>query len=452
MQLVFTSRGNGRSTSILLCDWLFTVLDYLDKGNSNLFYGKVCELVREDIIEIDMASIFQLLVSNLDSIFTILKEAQAKREILIREDAKRTYGELYKEAEEFFVPLISMLLHPKFDKAQVPRCKEAFLNKVMQEGEMANLRLNVLKVYYDIFGEDLELLVKILKYILKCGNIESFKLSLDMVEKKIQNVDESKSKLKRELYLVLYYIITGSDGNNEQSLYLNKKAHDYLQGFFGTFASEDEISRAVESDYANVFDLGIKFLVSTILLPEILFFDSILAMPIYQYIKDNHHSFSKQGRNYQILLNLLDVCYQGTVGDFHDNIQNKDEYRRLLEDFPILKSKESNIINKLRLLTISTLAKGKSSIRLDELEREFRLCSFDTQDVVVNAISVGLIDGNISENTNTVNINCITKREFARNEWESLEKKIGKWITHLNELSCILSSSSNNSSNSNSTD
>ncbi|OII74789.1 proteasome regulatory complex [Cryptosporidium ubiquitum] len=444
IQLVFTSNGNGRSTSILLCDWLFTVLDYLDKTKSNEFYEKVCELVRDDISEVNMASIFELLVSNLDGIFEILKDVEAKKEIIIRDDVKRNFGELYKESEEFFIPLISMLLHPNFEKSRIDQCKKIFLDKLMSGGEISNLRINVLKVYYDIFGEDLELLVDILKYKAQYGcfnNFERLESSLDMLEKKIANIGESKPELKRNLYLAMYDIISSESKDNKT--YLNKRAYDYLVGFFETFKSKDEISKSIKSN-SRILDLGVEFLISTILLPEILFFDSLLTMPIYQYIKENN------SKEYNILLELFDICYQGTVGDFHDKLQNQNqEYQDFLDKFPILKTNETNIINKLQLLTISTLAKGKSSIKLDELEKEFRLSSFDTQDAVVNAISVGLIDGNISENSNTVDINCVTKRQFGKVEWESLDKKLSQWIGHLTSLSSILANNSNNNNSNN---
>ncbi|CUV04303.1 unnamed protein product [Cryptosporidium hominis] len=444
MQLVFTSNGNGRSTSILLCDWLFTILDYLDKKKSNSFYEKVCELVRDDISEVDMASVFELLVENLDGIFEILKDAEVKKEIVIRDDVKRSFGELYKESEEFFIPLISMLLHPKFDESRIDTCKKIFLEKLMSKGEIPKLRINVLQVYYDIFGQDLELLVNILKYKAQYGcfnNFETMESSLDMLEKKITNIDESKSELKRNLYLGMYDIISSESKDNKN--YLNKKAYDYLIGFFETFKSKDEISQSIRSN-SHILDLGVQFLISTILLPEILFFDSLLSMPIYQYIKENY------SKEYKVLLELFDICYQGTVGDFHDKLQNNNqEYQNFLDKLPILKANESNIVNKLQLLTISTLAKGKSSIKLDELEKEFRLSSFDTQDAVVNAISVGLIDGNISENSNTVNINCVTKRQFGKAEWESLDKKLNQWMGHLTSLSSILANNSNNNNTNN---
>lgn len=446
MQLVFTSSGNGRSTSILLCDWLFTVLDYLDKTRSSPFYERVCELVREDIPEVDMASVFEQIVENLDGIFEILKEAETKREVVIRDDVKRSFGELYKESEEFFIPLISMLLHPKFDKSRTESCKKAFLNKLMSSGEIPKLRINVLKAYYDIFGEDLELLVDILRYKLQYGcfnSPEGAASSLEMLEKKMASIDESKSDMKRRLYLTMYDIVLSESKDSEQA-YLNKKAYDYLVGFFETFKSTDEISQSIKSN-SRILDLGVRFLVSTILLPEILFFDSLLSMPIYLYIKESCCS-----GEYKALLDLFDICYQGTVGDFHDNLQNQNqEYQKLLDRFPALRTHEANIINKLQLLTISTLAKGKSSIKLDELEKEFRLTSFDTQDAVVNAISVGLIDGNISENSNTVNINCVTKRQFGKAEWESLDKKLGQWMTHLTTLSSIIASNGGNSGGSN---
>ncbi|KAJ1609000.1 putative PINT domain-containing proteasome regulatory complex component [Cryptosporidium canis] len=445
MQLVFTSNGNGRSTSVLLCDWLFTVLDYLDKTRSNSFYKRVCELVREDIQEVDMASIFELLVEGLDGIFEILKEAEAKREIVIREDVKRSFGELYKESEEFFIPLISMLLHPKFDKSRVDLCKKAFLSKIMGWGDIPKLRINILRIYYDIFGEDLELLVDILRYKAKYGcfgSLEGAESSLEMLEKRMARIDGSRSDIKRKLYLTMYEIIS-SESKDESLTYLNKKAYDYLVGFFGTFKSRDEISQLAKSN-GNIVDLGVKFLISSILLPEILFFDTLQSMSIYLYIRENCSD------KYKTLLDLFDICCEGTVGDFHDRLQNNNQdYQNLLEKFPVLRTHEANIVNKLQLLTISTLAKGKSSIKLDELEKEFRLSSFDTQDAVVNAISVGLIDGNISENSNAVNINCVTKRQFGRAEWESLDKKLGQWMTHLTTLSSIVANNGGNGGSNN---
>ncbi|KAH7647103.1 proteasome regulatory complex component with a PINT domain at the C-terminus [Cryptosporidium bovis] len=444
MRLVFTSHGGSRSTSIILCDWLFAILNYLDKSKSEEFYSNVCKLIKEED-ETDLLEVFLLLMNNVDGVFEILRVVDENKEIILREDVKRKYSELYKESEEFFISLLSILVNPKLNSKRSKECRDLFLNKVISDESIPRLRISILKTYYDTFDQDYDLLIKILKYIYDHDNLSTLEVYFTLFEnierKVLSNFDNNNIdvKYKRDIYISLFNIANKCDNNN----YLNKKSYDYLRLYIETFNTIEDIKKGDGNN--DLVEYGIRFIVSSIIIQDILFFDSIVSLPIVNYIRD------VQGNNVEIktLFKLLDICLHGKISDYYDNIQNTSEYKKLIDRYKDIGDNESNIICKLQLLTISTLTRDKESINLEELQNEFRLSSFDTQDIVVHAISIGLISGFISENSDTLHINCTTKREFGDNEWDMLNNKISNWISHLNNLSSlIVSSNSSNNNNS----
>lgn len=443
MRLVFASHGNSRSTCIVLCDWLFAVLNCLDRSRSEEFHAKACRLIKEEKARregegekgVDLVEIFLLLLDGVDGIFSILEIAKENKEITLGENVRRKYSELYRESEEFFISLLSMLVSPEFDVSRLKECKELFLSGLIGASNMPCLRISILRICYDTFGQDYDLLIRILNYICDHGHMSPAELSptlFDGIEKVIGNFDDLSPSLehRRGVYKSLFNIVDKyGDGG-----YLNKKSYDYLRLYLETFNEASEIEKS-NRDNNHLVEYGIRFVVSSIIIPDILFFDSIVPLPITNYVRDTQTSKSVEVNT---LFRLLDICSSGKISDYYDDMQNTEEYKRLVSRYRDIGDCESNIIRKLQLLTIPTLAKDKKSISLGQLKSEFRLSSFDTQDVVVHAISIGLIDGFISEDSDTLHINCITKRQFGDDEWDALNDKITDWITHLNSLSSLL--------------
>ncbi|KAH8740358.1 proteasome regulatory complex component with a PINT domain at the C-terminus [Cryptosporidium ryanae] len=441
MQLVFTSHGSSRSTSIILCDWLFAVLNCLDKTRSEEFYSKVCRLIRDED-EMDLQEVFLLLINNADGVFEVLEAAENK-EIVLREDVKRKYGELYKESEEFFISLLSMLVNPKLSPNKSKECRDLFLDILISGKKVPSLRISVLKTYYDTFEQDYDLLVKILRYVYENENLSTFGLPYTLFEnierKVISNLCNNSNvdvRHKRDIYISLFNIVNKCDNNN----YLNKKSYGYLRLYIETFNTRDDVKRGDAN--TDLIECGIRFIISSIIIQDILFFDSIVSLPLVDYIKHTQSDNSET----KTLFKLLDICLNGKVSDYYDGIQGTSEYKKLVEKYKDIGDCESNIVCKLRLLTISTLAKDRESISLAELQNEFRLSAFDTQDMVVHAISIGLITGFISEDSDTLHISCTTKRKFGDEEWDALNNKISNWISHLKNLSSLLVNSTSNTS------
>ncbi|OII73843.1 PCI domain-containing protein [Cryptosporidium andersoni] len=438
MQFVFTLSSDIRSVCIIICDWLLVVVEYLNRDKYTELYTQVCNLIGQEE-DIDLTSVYNLISDNIDYVFEILDEFKERKEIIIKEDKKRSFNELYKESEEFFIFLLSLLINPKFDTKQLEDCKSKFLGKIINNNNIPMLSINVLQMYYDVLGPNYEVLTLILEYSIKNKNTEKVITSLEKIDKHISTWNLDKDQL-RFLYSQLYEVISINEYSkfceqSPNSIYLSYTAYKYLRTYCETFSEKEEIeSRIKDEDFVPKI---IKFLISSILLPDILFFDSVLELPSVIYIKDNFIQYS-------VLIQLCEICLNGKVGHFYLLKNSNSEYKKLISQYPVLEEYESNIIDKLQLLTISSLAQLNSCIRLEELQSEFNLSSFDTQDVVVKAISVGLIDGSIDENDGSVNINSITKRQFGKAEWQNLEKKLNKWIDYLNELTNILSSSNQN--------
>merc|ERR1719336_2787323 len=91
-------------------------------------------------------------------------------------------------------------------------------------------------------------------------------------------------------------------------------------------------------------------------------------------------------------------------------------------------------MSKIRLLTLATMAHGKSELDLAEVATALEENEDSVESWVVRAISEGVIDGRIDQLNHKVLVKSAFQRKFEKEEWQFLDSKLTQWIDNLENV------------------
>merc|ERR1712232_1207395 len=89
---------------------------------------------------------------------------------------------------------------------------------------------------------------------------------------------------------------------------------------------------------------------------------------------------------------------------------------------------------KIRLLTLATLAHGRSEMSLSEVAQALEESEDSVEPWVVRAISEGVIDGRIDQLNCKVLVKTTFQRKFEKEEWAFLDSKLTSWIDNIENI------------------
>lgn len=161
-------------------------------------------------------------------------------------------------------------------------------------------------------------------------------------------------------------------------------------------------------------------------IPSVIQFDDLLN---FDTVKALEKTSAKE------LVGLCRVFLSGSVQDLR-NFHKKNS--KLFEEHGLVFQDEDgkDALTKIRLLTLATIAHGKSELALQEvadaLELKEELDSVEPW--VVRAISEGFIDGRIDQLNHKVLVKSSFQRKFEKDEWQFLDTKLTSWIDNLEDV------------------
>jgi len=274
------------------------------------------------------------------------------------------------------------------------------------------LRLRLLMWLYNTFNQPTfplryTIFQRILKYASEQGLFDQIVPYLEYLESWMSDWD-LKPKQKEELFL-------------EVSGYMREigkklEAFNYLKRHISMFQGRSEKELASPS----IEKATIQLVKDAIMLPMVMQVDDVLALDAVKTLRK-----SKQKE----LVGLLDIFLSGGVDDlrkFHD--KNK----KLFTEHPDLKFED--VTSKVRLLTLATLAQGKSEVPLADVATALQEQPDQVEKWVVKAISEDVIDGRIDQLNQRVLVKSNFQRKFGKEEWNFLDEKLSTWIDNLESL------------------
>lgn len=175
----------------------------------------------------------------------------------------------------------------------------------------------------------------------------------------------------------------------------------------------------------------VTFVVRSLRSEDILYFDQLLLMPAVAHLKETR---------YAPLISLLEIFIRG-------NLEDLDKYLKENAEFVSeLKLDRKPLVEKLTLLTISTMCQQQSEIPIEMIEKNLQLPPEEAEQMIVNAINKGVMEALIDQNSKKVIINHVVHREFGNEELKQLYNNLKQWRNCINTLINIVDNKSLNSS------
>jgi len=274
------------------------------------------------------------------------------------------------------------------------------------------LRLRLLMWLYNTFNQPTfplryTIFQRIVKFASAHGLFEQIVPYLEYLDNWMVDWD-LKPKQKEELFLEV--------SGYMRDIGKKMDAYNYLKRHIHLFQGRPEKELAG----ADVEKNTIQLVKDAIMLPMVMQVDDVLALDAVKTLRK-----SKQKE----LVGLLDIFLSGSFDDlrkFHD--KNK----KLFTDHPDLKFED--VTSKVRLLTLATLAQGKSEVPLADVAKALQEEPDQVEKWVVKAISEDVIDGRIDQLNSRVLVKSNFQRKFGKEEWKFLDTKLSTWIENLESL------------------
>merc|ERR1712176_1501939 len=194
------------------------------------------------------------------------------------------------------------------------------------------------------------------------------------------------------------------------------EAFHYLKRYHHLFQGESK-ETLQESKVQN---MTIMLLKDAINLPSVIQFDDLLSLDTVKALKAN--------KQHTDLVGLCGIFLSGTVNDLRDFNAKK---KNLFEEH---KLSYDDALSKIRLLTLATLAHGRSEMSLGEVAQALEESEDSVEPWVVRAISEGVIDGRIDQMNKKVLVKSAFQRKFEKEEWAFLDTKLTQWIDNLESV------------------
>ncbi|VDO68134.1 unnamed protein product [Heligmosomoides polygyrus] len=130
-----------------------------------------------------------------------------------------------------------------------------------------------------------------------------------------------------------------------------------------------------------------------------------------------------------LMYSALELFISGTLKDYRSFVNAHPEF---VSDK--LKVDEAVLLKKIRLLTLMSIAENNNVIHLDTLAEELDLPPDDhLEEFIIDAIQVNAISGKLNEMTRTLVVSSFQHRQFGREQWQTLQKRLQTLVNNLKQ-------------------
>ncbi|OLL21850.1 putative 26S proteasome regulatory subunit rpn9 [Neolecta irregularis DAH-3] len=256
-------------------------------------------------------------------------------------------------------------------------------------------------------------LVEIARVRLMKGELDDVKSSLDSISKTIDSFDTVEPIIHAS-----YYQVTADfyKAKADYAVYYRNSLR-YLACINVADLSGEEI-------YERVHDLSIAALLGD----TIYNFGELLLHPILEAISNTPNSW---------LRDLLFVVNAGNISGFEGLAGNLIKEPILQESLPFLRQKIC-----LTALTEAVFKRPPNNriLSFDTIANETRLLPEEVEHLVMKALSLGLIRGNMDQVSETCEVTWVQSRVLERPQIASMSQKFRDWVSLVDNLEKIVHS------------
>ncbi|GAB65307.1 hypothetical protein PCYB_053250 [Plasmodium cynomolgi strain B] len=228
---------SGTVTAVTIGDWILGILKQKNIQEYEVFFKKFLNIYQKqdkDSESNNRSEIFSLLLSASDLVFETLVETKKNNKIKVIIDNKesvKTYNEFYREVEEYFVILISILQLEFKSVEDLNNATNNFIMAIKNFNVFPELRIKILQLLYNSFSVNFSFrfptFIAILQFSSQ-NNIFHFMLPyIKFIDQWIKEWNIS-SREKRQIYLIIAQELKKLKKYEESFKHLNKHVY-YFQ-------------------------------------------------------------------------------------------------------------------------------------------------------------------------------------------------------------------------------
>jgi len=237
--------------------------------------------------------------------------------------------------------------------------------------------------------------IHLAKCSLQVKNLEYFPTSLSVIKKYFKTWQSTTEEIQ-----VLYRLLFESLSQMGDSTNALKVVIELL----GTF---DKDSASKSRDDAH------KCIVYCINDPNIFVFDSLLLLEPIKYLEG------------ELIHNLFTIFVSGKLNQY---MEFYEAHKTFVTQTGM--SHEKNI-DKLRILTLMTLAENNKELPFDLLQKQLKIEADEIESFVIDAIRTKCIRCKIDHLAKTVTILSVSYRTFTKQHWQVLKGRLENWKENL---------------------
>lgn len=246
-------------------------------------------------------------------------------------------------------------------------------------------------------------LLAILKVIRSHSAFDQLRPQLRNLDLWLESWDMDKED-QRKLYLAVSDVATDA-GESDQS-------YQYLLKALRTTQDGDEAS----SEEAKT--LSIKALSHALSSPQTFDFSELTQLDSIQSLRKSSAAWFE----------LLEIFSSQTLEDYADFAESNTEF------FASASLSTDALERKIRLLTLASLSASASQTRTlaySQIASALRIPTEDVEMWVIDVIRAGLVEGKLSQSTQTFLIHRSTYRVFGENQWREVASRLDMWRSSL---------------------
>jgi translation initiation factor 3 subunit M len=318
---------------------------------------------------------------------------------------------LNQAPEKEFIAAYNLLIHlvnqsPNVNMFLPKMCQNlsAPISSSPQNG--GGLALSILSTIFNTTAANSEVryhvLLAILRVIRATSNFETLRPQLKQLDKWLE-AWETDEEDARKLYLAVADVAADA-GEDEQS-------YTYLLRAIRTFPSD-------ESSSPEARELSLRALKAALIHPTHFDFQDLTDLDSIQGLRNSD----------PIYFQLLEIFNSDLLDDYNDF---KDEHDGWVDESGL----DDSVLNqKMRLLTLASMAASAGQTRslpYDKIAKALQIPSEDVEMWVIDVIRAGLVEGKLSQQTQTFLIHRSTYRVFGDNQWREVASRLDMWRNSL---------------------
>ncbi|GIX64695.1 PCI domain-containing protein [Babesia caballi] len=434
----------GAVSSAALGDWILSIIKVREPAKTADYYAKLLnqfqEVDGEQVIK-DSFQLFELLLSGHEMVFAFLQDAKdngetavitidpaskveaevgARRRALTATQVQIKFADALRQVEEYFTVLMYMLQLRFTSNAQIEKAGNLLLRAITKGESFVDIRLRLLQMLYNSVDPTLPLRVVVYVEVLDFAAKNEVFHTLIPVIQKVTVAAVGPNAVQLEEWMADWVL----DKKTKVHVYrviaeqLDKigKAEMAYQYWEKCIECCDEPALYTPEN----IDATAKFCVRSIQADDVLYFDRLRMMPAVAQLARTSHA---------VLTEIVDVLVQGTSDDLEAVVARHGEAALEALGVPVEVCR-----SKVKLLTLASICQNESEVPIARIQDELRLSKEGVEDLVVTAITKGVMDGLIDQKSETITIRSVMQREFREEQLRQLHANLLQWKRCVGDL------------------